>query len=165
MHVILISRVPQIHHIALRLQKRCWMHTCNCVCFCACTCVMNDLRLAAVSIFFLLIILLRLHRPLYAGARGFVKSVSLVLTCTMPWEPPQASLHVNQSGNVFEPHNPDSSPTLVNTSDSLTFQLQEDVFNYILCFISPINIFILSMDQKTTWKRVCTVTENYHSYG
>ncbi len=37
------------------------------------------------------------------------------------WEYPQASLHVNQGGHVFTPHNPYSAPILVHASYNFTF--------------------------------------------
>lgn len=115
MHVILMSRELQVHHTPLWLQKKmlyAYMYPCVHLCrsVCACTCVMNDLHLMAVSIFFLLIIQLALHGPLCAGARGFgadcVKSVSMLLTCSLAWESPQASFHVNQDGYVFASQDP-----------------------------------------------------------
>lgn len=99
------------------------------VCTCVCTCVMDDLHLTAVSIFFLLIILLFLHMLSRAGEQGFrasfVKSVSMLLTCLTPGSFLQASLHVNQSGYVLTPSNPYSAPTLLHTSYNLISQLQE----------------------------------------
>ena len=115
---------------------------------------MNDLHHMAVSIFFLLIIQLALHRPLCAGAQGFgadfVKSVSMLLTCSLAWESPQASFHVNQDGYVFASHDPCRAPTLVHMSNSLTPQLQECGFSVAYdLFKAPLNnISILTMDQR-----------------
>lgn len=164
-----MSRELQVHHTPLWLQKKmlyAYMYPCVHLCrsVCACTCVMNDLHLMAVSIFFLLIIQLALHGPLCAGARGFgadcVKSVSMLLTCSLAWESPQASFHVNQDGYVFASHDPCRAPTLVHMSYNLTPHLQECGFSVAYdLFKAPLNnIFILTMDQRL-WKALLAVTK------
>lgn len=108
------------------------MQTYTCVCallcwfMCVCTCVMNVLHLTAVSILFLLMVGLILHRLPCAGAQGFVagfvKAVLVLFTWTMPGSLPR---HVNQGGDVFTPHKPYSAATYpINTSNSRTFQLR-----------------------------------------
>lgn len=116
--------------LAANCMTNAYMYLCArtflCWSMCVCTCVMNVLHLTAVSILFLLMVGLILHRLPCAGAQGFVagfvKAVLVLFTWTMPGSLPR---HVNQGGDVFTPHKPYSAAIYpINTSNSLTFQLQ-----------------------------------------
>lgn len=121
--------------LAANSMTNAYIYLCVCVLLCwsmcVCTCVMNVLHLTAVSILFLLMVGLILHRLLCAGAQGFVagfvKAVLVLFTWNMPGSLPR---HVNQGRDVFTPHKPYSAATYpINTSNSLTFQLQVALIN------------------------------------